>query len=330
MDKQISLRPGASLLERASELFDFRREFGPEIPEAPQAPAAAPRDPEDADEPSVALSPAPAAEPTVAVEEPVHQEPEPQAAPLRRRSPPRGPVRIDRSQLVERGFIEPDGPITGLAEEFRIIKRQLLSGMAGADGGDEAKRRTILICSAQPDEGKTFAAINLALSMASEKDIDILLVDGDFANPEIPALLGLEAGPGLVDALAEGGDPEALVIRTDIPGLSVLPAGRHANDVTELLASERTGRVLDRLAAADRKRVIIFDSPPVLAASPATALAAYAGQIMMVVRADRTTDSDLKEALSLLSDCENIGLMLNRASPAVSGRRFGSYYGYGE
>jgi Mrp family chromosome partitioning ATPase len=201
-----------------------------------------------------------------------------------------------------------------------------------ADGGDDdAKCRTILVCSAQPDEGKTFAAVNLALSIAGEKDLEVVLVDADFANPQVPSLLGLKTGPGLTDALnSPGTDPNRFVIRTDVPGLSVLPAGRPANDVTELLASARTTEVVAALAGSDRRRILILDSPPVLVASPATVLAAYAGQLMMVVRADWTTDADLREALPLLSACENISLLLNRTRLSVSGRRFGSYYGLSE
>jgi exopolysaccharide/PEP-CTERM locus tyrosine autokinase len=225
----------------------------------------------------------------------------------------------------------PDAAVTGLAEEFRIIKRQLLLGAGGKTHLPDEKRRAILICSAQPDEGKTFCAVNLAMSLASEKEVEVLLVDGDFPKPEVLATLGLEGGPGLIDAIADPGlDPESLVIATDIPGLSVLPAGRHVNNVTELLSSDRTREVLAVLAGASRRRLVIFDSPPALVASPATVLATHVGQLVMVVRADRTTEADLREAVGLLSGCEDISLILNGAGFAANGRRFGSYYGYGQ
>jgi Mrp family chromosome partitioning ATPase len=166
--------------------------------------------------------------------------------------------------------------------------------------------------------------------MAGEKDLEVLLVDGDFAKPEIPALLGVRPGPGFSDAIADKAiDVNSLVIPTDIKGLSLLPAGRRANDITELLASARTSEVLRDLADGHDNRIIIFDSPPALVASPASVLASHAGQIMLVVRADRTTEGDVREALSLLSACGSISLMLNRTSLAVSGRRFGSYYEQG-
>jgi Mrp family chromosome partitioning ATPase len=194
------------------------------------------------------------------------------------------------------------------------------------------KRRTILVCSAQPDEGKTFCAVNLAISLAGERDMEVLLVDADFPKPEVLSILGLEAqGAGFVDALADPSlDPERLVIRTDIGGLCVLPSGRYENDVPELLGSDRTARVLARLTAGRPQRIVIFDSPPALMASAAAALAAHVGQLVLVVRADQTNEADLKEAAGLLSGCPQISLLLNGTGFAATGRRFGSYYGYGQ
>jgi len=242
---------------------------------------------------------------------------------------PVGTAEIDRAKLAEAGFIVPGGPVTGLAEEFRLIKRQLLAGIERRVSLAEDKRRSVLICSAQPDEGKSFCAINLALSLSGERDVEVLLIDGDFSKPEVLATLGIADGPGLVEALSDArSDPEDFVIRTDLPGLSVLPAGRKANNVPELLASDRTREVLAKLVAGDKKRIILFDSPPALMASPATVLSAHVGQVLVVVRADQTTEADLRETIGLLSSCDHIGLILNGAG-VVTGRKFGAYDGYG-
>jgi protein-tyrosine kinase len=212
------------------------------------------------------------------------------------------------------------------------VKRQLLTtaravaNQGTAQAGDRA--RMILVCSAHPDEGKTFCAINLALSMAAEKDMEILLVDADFAKPDILDRLGLPSGPGLLDALGGGvDDVERCIIRTDVPQLSVLPAGTRTNTDTELLASDRARAILDGLASANPRRIVIFDSPPALAASPASVLAFHVGQAMLVVRADTTTEGDLREAVTTLDACEHIQLILNAVSFQPGGRRFGSYYG---
>lgn len=252
------------------------------------------------------------------------------AAPVPVAPPPpaRAGAAVNRAKLAAAGMLIPGAPVTVLAEEFRLVKRQLLltSRAVAKDNADKA--RMILVCSARPNEGKTFCAINLALSMAAERDVEILLVDADFAKPDVLERLGIVAnGPGLLEALADPAiDVEACVIETDVPKLAVLPAGRRTNADTELLASDRARVVLDRLIAADPRRIIIFDSPPALAASPASVLALNVGQVMMVVRADKTGESDLREAVALLDSCEHIQLIINSVSFAPNGSRFGKYY----
>ncbi|OAN64042.1 AAA family ATPase [Sphingomonas sp. TDK1] len=260
--------------------------------------------------------------------------PDEPAAPVHRvlpdlQSPSRQLVAIDRHRLAAGGMLVPGGPITPLAEEFRMVKRQLLLTARGVAGVDADRARMILVCSAQPDEGKTFCAINLALSMSAEKDVEILLVDADFAKPDVSKRLGMSEGPGLLDALAGLVDVEACIVDTDVPQLAILPAGTRSVSDTELLASDGARAMLDRLAAANPRRIVIFDSPPALAASPASVLALHVGQTMMVVRADRTSEVDLRAAVAALDGCEHIQLVLNAVSFQPSGRRFGSYYAQG-
>lgn len=313
MNKHTALNAG-SLLERAAALYDFSAEIRrPVVPPRPE--------PEIAERPAVSSAPEPVRD------ELAPRKPDPK---IRTASSSGRTGVVDREALEAGGFILPDAPVSGLAEEFQIIKRQLLLGVEGAADIPAEKRRTILVCSAQPDEGKTFSALNLALSLAGEKEIEVLLVDGDFVKPEILSILGLEAGPGLIDAIADGCDVENFVIATDIPGLSVLPAGRQANDVSELLASARAGQVLADLTANYPNRVVIFDSPPALMASPASVLATHVGQVMVVVRADKTIEADLRETVGLLSGCDHLSLMLNGTVLTTSGRRFGAYYGYSQ
>ncbi|MBR0551934.1 AAA family ATPase [Stakelama marina] len=235
---------------------------------------------------------------------------------------------VSRKRLARRGMLIPGGPVTVLAEEFRMIKRHLLTTSRAVSANDPEGARMVLVCSARPNDGKTFCAINLAISMAAEKDVEILLVDADFVQPGLMKALGLKDGPGLLDALADPTvDVEDCVVRTDIPQLSVLPAGTPRSTDTELLASERARTMLDGLAAANSRRIVIFDSPPALAASPASVLASHVGQVMLVVRADSTTESDLRETVQLLEACEHIQLVLNSVSFSPGGPRFGTYYG---
>ena len=288
MNKYSPPRKPGSLLERAGEIYDYI----PAVRTIDQHDNAAEGQPPAADRQQISAAP---------------------QRPVAAYDGPR--VIVDRDKLREAGFIVPDGPVTGISEEFRIIKRQLLMVAKGSPKTAPVPHgERILICSAHPNEGKTFCALNLALSIAAEKDNEVLLVDADFAKPSILSSLGLEGSKGLMDALA---DPE-------------LPAGDQTNADTEYLASARTEQVLDRLTRHNPNRIVIFDSPPALSASPASVLATHVGQVLMVVKADETTETALRDALSLMGGCEHIQLLLNGTKFSPTGRRFGSYYGYGE
>lgn len=238
---------------------------------------------------------------------------------------------VNRQHLREQGLIVPEGSVTALLEEFRIVKRQLLANAEHlAQQGMGAAAQRVLICSPHSGEGKTYTSVNLALSIAAEKDSEVLLVDADFAKPSILSALGLPGGPGLMDALADPSiDVAECVIGTDIAGLWVLPAGNATTSDTEYLSSKRTRAVLDRLTQGAPHRFVIFDSPPALAASPAAELAKYAAQAVLVARCDRTGQGALEDAITLLGGCPNIQLLLNAVHFSPSGRRFGTYYGYG-
>ncbi|MEM7779056.1 MAG: P-loop NTPase [Pseudomonadota bacterium] len=237
------------------------------------------------------------------------------------------PVAIDRELLKEAGMIVPEAPVTGLLEEFRIVKRELLADARAASQDDEARR--ILVCSPHPGEGKTYCATNLAIALAAERDVEVILIDADVLNPSITRQLGLEPAAGLMDALADKSlRAEKLVSPTDIEGLFVMQAGSSSARDAELLTSARTGEVFDRLTRAAPNRYIIFDTPPALAASPAAELAAHVGQALLVVRADETSRAALEDARQLLSACGDIKLLLNATQFSPSGRRFGDY-GYG-
>jgi len=329
MNDQTPRRLGGSLVERAAAHQAFvQRQAAQQHAPAQQAAAPAP----------VAPAPRPRHDIPVfgAVEAPRAPLVRPEAAPVAQPEQPasaRRRIAIDRKKLAEHGMLVPGATVTALAEEFRLVKRQLLTTArqirAGGGEGADDRSRMILVCSAKPNDGKTFCAINLALSMAAEKDVEILLVDADFAKPDVLARLGAPDGPGLLDVLAGAvASAEDCVIDTDVPQLSVLPAGTRSVADTELLASEGAHAILDGLAAANPRRIVIFDSPPILAASPASALASHVGQVMLVVRADRTRENELRDAVGLLDGCDHIQLLLNSVSIQPGGRRFGTYGAY--
>lgn len=237
---------------------------------------------------------------------------------------------VDLIGLREGGYITPDMPPNLMSEEFRIIKRTLLLN-AFSKGTQKSKNsNVILVTSSNPGEGKTFCTINLALSVATEQDTTVLLIDADFSKPEILNRLGVAGGRGLMDVVADSElDLADCLIRTNVPNLVLLPAGRQHNLTTELLASERMETIVNEIATRYPDRLVIFDSPPVLASSAASVLALYMGQTVFVIEAENTTEPQIKESLNMISSCENINLLLNQTRFSGSNKRFASYYGYG-
>lgn len=235
-----------------------------------------------------------------------------------------GPMqRIDRELLRENGLIMPEDPVSALLEEFRIVKRELI---ADARSSNAAKARSILVSSPHQGDGKTYCTINLAIALAAERDVEVLLVDADVMRPSIARRLGIEAEAGLMDAIADPEvQPESLACRTDIPGLFVLPAGATGSNDSEYLASAQTKAVIERLTRGAPHRYVIFDTPPALAASPAADLAKYVGQAVLVARADVTGRAALDDARQLLSACPDLKMILNATYFSTSGRRFGNY-----
>jgi protein-tyrosine kinase len=237
----------------------------------------------------------------------------------------RARIEIDLEGLKRRGFLTPDAQKSQLAEEFRIIKRPILRNARGTPGSKATNSNLIMVTSALPGEGKTFTAINLAMSVATELDTTVLLVDGDVAHPDLPDLLGVPSSPGLLELLT--GDDFSVgdvLLRTNIENLLILPGGSPQRLATEMLASEQMASILRELATRYSDRIIIFDSPPLLATTEARVLATHMGQIVMVVAAGSTGQHTVNLALSTIESCETVLMMLNKASQTD----VGAYHGY--
>jgi protein-tyrosine kinase len=245
---------------------------------------------------------------------------------------PRGSSRIDidLNRLRLAGMVVPGSDVSRIAEEFRIIKRPLLL-KAFAKGPERIENgHVIMVTSARPDEGKSFVALNLAMSLASEPNLNVLLVDADFHNPTVPLGLDFKADRGLIDVLLDGKtELSDLLLRTNVGNLTVLPAGRRHPNATELLASKRMAQLVDEIARRYADRVIVFDSPPVLASSEPSVLALHVGQVAFVIEAESTGRRAVEEALSMISGCKHISLILNKRRAWMGSEHFGAYYGYG-
>jgi protein-tyrosine kinase len=223
---------------------------------------------------------------------------------------------VDRNRLRALSLITPDGERTPLAESFRRIKRQILANVAKPKPG-APPANLVLVTSALAGEGKTFCAINLAISLALERDRTVLLVDADVARPSISRVLGLRAEGGLMEVLLDRDvDFGDVLWKTDIGGLTVLPAGTAHQHATELLASDAMAGLLRDMAERYHDRIVVFDSPPLLAASEAAALASHVGQVVLVVEANKTSEAALKQALGRIDTSRVTGLLLNKVQSA--------------
>lgn len=231
---------------------------------------------------------------------------------------------IDIERLHAAGMVTPNGERTPIAEEFRFIKRSLISAALRRDERSGRHANLIMVTSALPGEGKTFCSINLAMSIAMEMDHTVLLVDADVARPSVLSTLGIEAHVGLMDLLRDDAlDVSDVLVKTDVAALSILPSGTSQKNATELLASQSMKLLLEQVAARYADRIVIFDSPPVLMTSEARVLAEQMGQIVMVVEAERTTQNAVKDALRRLGACDNVSLLYNK------GRDFAEHGSYG-
>lgn len=222
-------------------------------------------------------------------------------------------VELDLSRMRQIGMVTAAGGRTSLLEEFRVIKRPLLKRAFGERGAGEMPPNLIMVTSSLPGEGKTYCAINLAMSIAMELDHTVLLVDADVARPSVLRTLDLPAQPGLMDILIDDKlDLGDVILRTNVDTLSILPAGTSTPRATELLASSMMNNMLHELANRYPDRVIIFDSPPLLLTSESRVLASHMGQIVVVVEAQTTTQHAVKEALHKLDGIKNVNIIYNK------------------
>ncbi len=238
-------------------------------------------------------------------------------------------LHIDRGALRKAGLIAPEYHEQLLANQYRDIKRPLIAHAFGKRATKVERGNLICVTSALSGEGKTFTSINLALSMARERDHSVLLVDADVAKPHTSEIFGAQGEPGLLDLLEDSAEPvRSLILPTDIENLSILPAGKPRHHATELLASDAMENVAQTLANLNTGQIVVFDSPPILQTSEAKVVTSLAGQIVVVVRAERTSHDAVCAAVAALDQDQAISLVLNQVRSKSAKYQWG--YGYGQ
>ncbi|WP_290902380.1 XrtA-associated tyrosine autokinase [Aquabacterium sp.] len=235
-------------------------------------------------------------------------------------------ITVDLARMRRAGLLVPGQPRSQLEEEFRIVKRPLLENLRGQAGMRPDRANLIMVTSAMPSEGKTQTALNLAVSIAMELDHTVLLVEADVLRPSALERLGVTAAKGLLDLLDSSQTQLTdVLLRTNIPKLTLLPAGTASSRSTELLASDNMDKLLKELASKYSDRVVIFDTPPLLSTTESRVLASHMGQVVMVIEANKTPINTIKQAFATVESHPVVLSMLNKYRGPKGSNAYGYY-----
>lgn len=228
--------------------------------------------------------------------------------------------------LAKHGFVTPDTLNGELARNYSVVKRRLFQRLSyfnqgasiPASAGDLVGKETrpvILVTSGSPAEGKTFSTTNLALSLALEERINVLLIDTDLAKPSIPGIFGYsEDKPGLFEYLCAPDRPiDDFILTTSPLPISILPAGQATSSPAQLLASDVMTDLIDHLTIESKRYdLILMDGPPILATTEAVALAPIADEIILIIGTGDATFEDIGTCLDFLGGDDHVSMIINR------------------
>ena len=236
----------------------------------------------------------------------------------------RDSVHVDLELLKSTNALVPSDARSKIAEEYRVIKRPIIKNAFGGGAEHIDNANIVMVTSSLPNEGKSFNAINLAMSVVMEMDYTVMLVEADVAKPALTKYLGIpQYDKGLVDyLLQDGARLQDYLLHTDIPKLTVLPAGHNNARYSELLSSQNMKNLAQELSHRYSDRLVIIDAPPLLSTNDAVTLSGYAGQVVLVIESGKTEHSVVKEAVNQLDRDQTIGVILNKsfgASKSVYG-----------
>lgn len=238
-------------------------------------------------------------------------------------------INLSPTILAANGIVLPTTGVSRTREEFRALKRHVISqALRSGNGAEQMSRRVILVTSSRPGEGKTFTATNLALALSFEKDARVLLMDADAYRQSLMTYLGLSANTGWLDSISCDTSAAAQIIKTNLTGFSVLPAGKERAQIPELMSSRKMNQMLDDLVRADPGRFIVIDALPCLTSTEPTILSCLAGQTLFVVAAHKTSREDVESSLRQLNNSPNVSLVLNKAEPMLTEQFKGYGYDY--
>jgi len=237
-------------------------------------------------------------------------------------------IHIDLNKLNDDGFLTPKHPDSALSSVFRMIKRHILDNARGKGASVVDHPNLIQVTSSFANEGKTYSAINLAISIAMEQDLNVLLIDADIRKPSLAKSFDMEEGKGLTDYLSgDVKDMKSILYNTNIPSLTLMCAGSPHPNGTELLSSTSMHQFINEISTRYPNRIIIFDSPPLLQTTESSTLASHMGQVILVVEAETTLAPQINKSIEILQN-EIVLLLLNKQREKKNDIAYGYGYGY--
>lgn len=220
------------------------------------------------------------------------------------------PTPVEPNRLSEEKLVVLKNPTSPEAEEFRKLKESLVKAITLPG----AFNNIVLITSAHHGEGKSLITANLAISLAQEYDHTVMVVDADLRLPSCHRYLDIEPEKGLADCLTEGLDVGCALVKTDIPKLVLLPAGKKpAKNPLELLSSNAMRRLMTEMKQRYPDRILLVDTPPVLLFAETRTLSDLADGVVLVVREGECSLEDVRECTTLLNN-KVLGLVYNATS----------------
>jgi len=207
-------------------------------------------------------------------------------------------------------------------EELRTLRSRLYKVR------EQQELQTILVTSAMPAEGKTFVSANLAFTLCSQKERNVILVDGDLRKPRLHNVMGAPPAPGLSDYLNGTVDEFAIIQRSNQQGLYFIPGGNMVASPGDLITGSRMKLLLDRLKSVFDW--VVLDSPPAVPVADAHVLAAHCDGTVLVLMAGATPLDLAQKTVQQFQDRNLLGAVLNRSERGTGYHSYYYGYGYGE
>ena len=223
---------------------------------------------------------------------------------------------LDSDDDRSRDMYVHENPKSSIAECCRSLRTNILFSAA------DRQLKTIVVCSANPREGKTTTVLYLGTTMAQSGQ-RTLLIDTDMRRPRLHKSTNVALSPGLSNLLIGEEDYDHLIKPTEVANLFILPCGLTPPNPAELLLTKRFETVLSELSRRfDR---IILDSPPIQAVTDAVVLSKRVDGVVLVVRASKTMRDELRRSTRMIRDIGGsiVGVIVNELDARDS------YYGYG-